>query len=77
MPKSLSADIENDVKSAIHAEKVFVDVANCFWVTYATVNDYANKFFPHRQPGLGGRPMVVVLIARFTTAQKISAFCFL
>ncbi|KAG1090632.1 hypothetical protein G6F40_013096 [Rhizopus arrhizus] len=59
MPKSLSANIENDVKSAIHAEKDFMDVVNCFWVTYATVNNYANKFFPHRQPGLGGRPMVV------------------
>ncbi|KAG0905317.1 hypothetical protein G6F33_012262 [Rhizopus arrhizus] len=29
------------------------------WVTYATINNYAIKFFPNRQRGLGGRPMVV------------------
>ncbi|KAG0755792.1 hypothetical protein G6F57_011918 [Rhizopus arrhizus] len=59
MPKSLSADSKNDIKSAILAGKDSMDVANRFWVTYATVNNYANKFFPHRQPGLGGRPIVV------------------
>ncbi|KAG0752829.1 hypothetical protein G6F33_013098 [Rhizopus arrhizus] len=59
MPKSLSADIKNDLKSALFARKVFMDVVNCFGVTYVTVNNYANKFFPNRQRGLGGRPMVV------------------
>ncbi|KAG0735302.1 hypothetical protein G6F57_015535 [Rhizopus arrhizus] len=59
MPKSLSADIKNDIKSALLARKDSIDVVNRFGVTYATVNNYANKFFPHRQPGLGGRPMVV------------------
>ncbi|KAG1269945.1 hypothetical protein G6F66_013922 [Rhizopus arrhizus] len=36
-----------------------MDVASRLGVTYATVNNYANKFFPNRQRGLGGRPMVV------------------
>ncbi|KAG1316844.1 hypothetical protein G6F62_013245 [Rhizopus arrhizus] len=59
MPKSLSADIKNDIKSALLAGKDSMDVANRLGVTYATVNNYANKFFPNRQRGLGGRPMVV------------------
>ncbi|KAG0928565.1 hypothetical protein G6F57_015549 [Rhizopus arrhizus] len=59
MPKSLSADIKNDLKSALFARKVFMDVVNCFGVTYVTVNNYTNKCFPHRQRGLGGRPIVV------------------
>ncbi|KAG1122217.1 hypothetical protein G6F37_014182 [Rhizopus arrhizus] len=59
MPKSLSADIKNDIKSALLVGKVSMDVANRFGVTYATVNNYANKFFPNRQRGLGGRPIVV------------------
>ncbi|KAG0733768.1 hypothetical protein G6F57_016324 [Rhizopus arrhizus] len=59
MPKSLSADIKSDIKSALLAGKDSMDVANRFGITYATVNNYANKFFPNRQRGLGGRPMVV------------------
>ncbi|KAG0753569.1 hypothetical protein G6F24_012917 [Rhizopus arrhizus] len=59
MPKPLSADIKNDIKSAQLAGKVSMDVASRLGVTYATVNNYANKFFPNRQRGLGGRPMVV------------------
>ncbi|EIE77247.1 hypothetical protein RO3G_07683 [Rhizopus delemar RA 99-880] len=59
MPKSLSADIKNDIKSAILAGKGSMEIANRFRVTYATVNNYANKFFPNRQRRLGGRPMVV------------------
>ncbi|KAG0781346.1 hypothetical protein G6F21_011690 [Rhizopus arrhizus] len=59
MPKSLSADIKNDIKSALLAGKDSMDVASRLGVTYATVNNYANKFFPNRQRGLGGRPMVV------------------
>ncbi|KAG1531787.1 hypothetical protein G6F51_013384 [Rhizopus arrhizus] len=59
MPKSLSADIKNDIKSALLAGKDSMEVANRFRVTYATVNNYANKFFPNRQRRLGGRPMVV------------------
>ncbi|KAG0732991.1 hypothetical protein G6F57_015751 [Rhizopus arrhizus] len=59
MPKPLSADIKNDIKSAQLAGKVSMDVVNRLGVTYATVNNYANKFFPNRQRGLGGRPMVV------------------
>ncbi|KAG1541397.1 hypothetical protein G6F49_011895 [Rhizopus delemar] len=59
VPKSLSADIKNDIKSALLAGKGSVEVANRFGVTYATANNYANKFFPNRQRGLGGRPMVV------------------
>ncbi|KAG1027040.1 hypothetical protein G6F43_014088 [Rhizopus delemar] len=54
MPKSLSADIKNDIKSALLAEKVSMEVANHFGATYAPVNNYANKFFPNRQRGLGG-----------------------
>ncbi|KAG1317667.1 hypothetical protein G6F62_012759 [Rhizopus arrhizus] len=53
MPKSLSADIKNDIKSALLARKDSIDVVNRFGVTYATVNNYANKFFPNRQRGLG------------------------
>ncbi|KAG1391774.1 hypothetical protein G6F60_012396 [Rhizopus arrhizus] len=59
MPKSLSADIKNDIKPAQLAGKVSMNVANRLGVAYATVNNYANKFFPNRQRGLGGRPMVV------------------
>ncbi|KAG0732225.1 hypothetical protein G6F29_012040 [Rhizopus arrhizus] len=59
MPKSLSADIKNDIKSALLARKDSIDVVNRFGVTYATVNNYAIKVFPNRQRGLGGRPMVV------------------
>ncbi|KAG1059978.1 hypothetical protein G6F41_013145 [Rhizopus arrhizus] len=54
MPKSLSADIKNDIKSALLAGKDSMDVASRLGVTYATVNNYANKFFPNRQRGLGG-----------------------
>ncbi|KAG1115380.1 hypothetical protein G6F37_014156 [Rhizopus arrhizus] len=59
MPTSLSADIKNDIKSALLAGKDSMDVANRFGVTYATVNNYANELFPNRQRRLGGRPMVV------------------
>ncbi|KAG1514240.1 hypothetical protein G6F49_011768 [Rhizopus delemar] len=59
MLKSLSADIKNYTKSALLAGKVSMEVANRFGITYATVNNYANKFFLNRQRGLGGRPMVV------------------
>ena len=57
MPKSLSADIKNDIKSALLAGKDPMDVASRLGVTYAAVNNYANKFFPNRQRGLGGRPV--------------------
>ncbi|KAG1136166.1 hypothetical protein G6F37_011982 [Rhizopus arrhizus] len=59
MPKSLSADIKNDIKSALLAGKDSMDVANRFGVTYATVNNYASKFSLTDRVGLGGRQMVV------------------
>ncbi|KAG1295264.1 hypothetical protein G6F64_013341 [Rhizopus arrhizus] len=72
MPKPLSADIKNDIKSAQLAGKVSMDVASRLGVTYATVNNYANKFFPNRQRGLGSRPMVVSAQAkRFIKIQVV------
>ncbi|ORE00824.1 hypothetical protein BCV72DRAFT_186824, partial [Rhizopus microsporus var. microsporus] len=59
MPKALPLRIQNDIKSAIAAGRESLDIAQELGITYATVNKYANKFFPNREKSKGGRPAVI------------------
>jgi hypothetical protein len=59
MPKALPFHIQNDIKSAIAAGRESSDIAQELGITYATVNKYANKYFPAREKSKGGRPAVI------------------